>query len=157
MSLRPLKLSWREIFLVVKFDQQQNFNLRINQCGYTIHRRLDWGALNSPQKVIAYQQSEYSLTKRNESKGVSKRHSLCFLLSGLPFPAFSLFILTSAKPQVQHLASMSDDTSLKMPSLSEDELAITSFVYFTYIALSLNRSSSSGIRITRSTPGDETL
>lgn len=88
---------------------------------------------------------------------MSKRHSRCFLLSGLPFPAFSLFILTSAKPQVQLLVSKSKETSLKTPSLSEDEpVAAISVTYFTYKGRSLNRSRSCGTRTTLSTPGDET-
>lgn len=101
--------------------------------------------------------SECNRTKRRESKGVLKCQSRCFLLSGLPFPAFSLFTLTSAKPHVQHFASMSKERSLKTPSPSEDESASAiSLAYFTYIGLSLNRSRSSGIRTTLSTPGDDT-
>lgn len=101
--------------------------------------------------------SEYNRTKHKESNGVLRRHSLCFLLSGLPFPAFSLFILTSAKPQVQHFVSMSKETSLKTPSFSDEEpVAAKSLTYFTNIGLSLNLSSSCGIRTTLSTPGDET-
>lgn len=101
--------------------------------------------------------SECNRTKRNEPKGVLNRHSLCFLFSGLPFPAFSLLTLTSAKLQVQYFVSMSKDSSLKTPSPSADGLfESSSMAYFTYIGLSLNRSRSSGIRTILSTPGEDT-
>jgi len=137
-----------------------------------LHPRNIWTAINECfwsflQICITNEQEEgrksrvqisgYTRTRRKEWKGVSKRHSLCFLLRGLPFPAFSLFTLTSANPQVQYLVSISKETSLRTPSLSEDEsLASASLTYFTYIARSLNRSRSSGIRTTLSTPGEDT-
>lgn len=64
------------------------------------------------------QQSECIRTRRKESNGVCNRHSLCFLFSGLPFPACFLFAFTSAIPHVQWQASRSKEMSLKMPSLS---------------------------------------
>lgn len=65
--------------------------------------------------------SDYSQMKCKEWKGVSRRHSLCFLLRHLPFPPFYLFNLTSANPQVQHFISLSKEMGLKTPSLSEHE------------------------------------
>ncbi|WVZ21499.1 hypothetical protein V8G54_008821 [Vigna mungo] len=86
-----------------------------------------------------------------------KRHSLCFLFSGLPLPDFCLLTFTSAKPQVQHFVSRSKDSSMKTPSLSAAGLfGSLLMTYFTYIGRSLKRSRSSGIRTILSTPGEDT-